>query len=49
MMNTLDMPHDLHIMSEIMRLRKKYDLHMKVGCYVSWDEAVEKGRKYIGK
>lgn len=38
----LDIHHSLPLMSEIMRLREKYDLHMKVERYVSDEMGISK-------
>ena len=46
--DSLDTHHATAMMSEIIKLREKYDLHMTVERYVSEEEANSKGdEKYI--
>ncbi|MDE6442510.1 MAG: antibiotic biosynthesis monooxygenase [Clostridia bacterium] len=47
--NALDVHHGLPLMKQIVALREKYDLHMKVERYVSDDSAPERDRKFIRK
>ncbi len=42
----LDIHHSLPVMGEIMKLREKYDLHMKVERFVS-DEFAETDKSFI--
>lgn len=43
--NALDIHHSSPMMAEIMKLREKYDLHMRVERYVSDDEGVSESDK----
>ena len=45
----LDVHHGLPLMGQIVALREKYDLHMKVERYVSDDGITEKDKTFIRK
>lgn len=46
----LDKHHESEIMNEIIRLREKYDLHMKVERYISDEKGIpEKDQNFIKK
>lgn len=48
--NALDVHHASPMMNEIVRLREKYDLHMKVERYVSDEEGIpSRDKKFIKK
>ena len=43
----IDVHHGTHMMDTILKLREKYNLHMKVERYISDDEIPETDKKYI--
>ncbi len=45
--NALDVHHGLPLMEQIVALREKYDLRMKVERYVTDDSAPENDKKFI--
>lgn len=45
----IDLHHESEMMQTILKLREKYDLHMKVERYQSEDGIPEADRKYIKK
>lgn len=45
----LDIHHESPMMQTILKLREKYDLHMKVERYISDDEIPESDKNYIKK
>ncbi len=45
--NALDAHHNSPLMGQIMLLREKYDLHMKVERYISDDSMPEHDKKFI--
>lgn len=48
--NSIDIHHQSPMMNEIIRLREKYDLHMRVERYISDEEGVPSSdEKYIRK
>lgn len=44
---SLDIHHDSTMMTKIIQLREKYDLHMKVERYISDAEITSKDKKFI--
>ena len=43
----IDVHHGTHMMDTILKLREKYNLHMKVERYISNDEIPETDKKFI--
>jgi len=43
----IDIHHGTHMMDTIIKLREKYNLHMKVERYISNDEVPETDKKFI--